>query len=54
MGGRHRLLSAAWPAIRLGLCRGGNFHREDEFVEIDSMSLGWSFLVKLTSALLLQ
>ena len=28
-------LGSSWPAVCLGLCRGDNIHREDEYVEID-------------------
>jgi acetylornithine deacetylase/succinyl-diaminopimelate desuccinylase-like protein len=37
-------LAHGWPAVRIGLYRGGNAHREDEQVERSSLAAGWSIL----------
>ena len=36
----------------IGLCRCGNCHREDEYVELDSLPDGWNILDRLSDALL--
>lgn len=44
-------LAHGWPSICLGLCRSGHAHRQDEFVWLDSMELGWRLLSRLTERL---
>lgn len=39
-------LAKGWPAICSGITRGGNTHREDEYLEIDSLEEGWNFLFR--------
>ncbi len=44
-------LSMGWPSICMGLCRCRNYHREDEYLYLDSLPLGWELLNKLTQEL---
>lgn len=43
-------LSQKWPSLCMGLCRCGNYHREDEYIEADSLETGWRILNMLTLA----
>ena len=45
-------LSAGWPAICVGLCCCPQYHREDEFVELDSLPKGWAVLNEISQQLL--
>jgi len=45
-------LTKNWPSICTGLCCGGNIHREDEYIEIDSLEIGWKLLNQLSDKLL--
>ena len=45
------VLTHGWPAISLGLYRGGNTHRVDEYVELDSLPPCWNILLDMTEAL---
>jgi len=40
-------LSRGWPAVCVGLITGGNGHRQDEFIELDSLAPGWRLLTDL-------
>ena len=40
-----------WPSICMGLCRGGRFHSEEEYVEMGSLKDGWEVLLALTNEL---
>ncbi len=44
-------LSKGWPSICLGLCKGGNYHRKDEYVILSSLKTGWELLNRYTEAL---
>jgi acetylornithine deacetylase/succinyl-diaminopimelate desuccinylase-like protein len=44
-------LSKGWPAICLGLCQCGQFHRDDEYLDLDSLSRGWKLLDRLSQSL---
>jgi acetylornithine deacetylase/succinyl-diaminopimelate desuccinylase-like protein len=44
-------LARLWPAISVGLVRGGNIHREDEFLILDSLPEGWALLRALADRL---
>ena len=37
-------LSAGWPSVCLGLCDCFNYHREDEYLERNSLPKGWEIL----------
>ena len=42
-------LAAGWPAACVGLVRGGRAHREDEYLELDSVEKGWRLLHELVA-----
>ncbi|NLF38259.1 M20/M25/M40 family metallo-hydrolase [bacterium] len=44
-------LAHGWPALCVGLARGGNVHREDEFLLVDSLTEGWTLLNRLIGAM---
>ncbi len=44
-------LVSGWPSICMGICRGGRFHSEEEYVEVDSVNDGWQVLLALTKEL---
>lgn len=44
-------LSKGWPSLCVGLVRGGNVHREDEYLERSSLNQGWNLLNELTTEL---
>lgn len=44
-------LAAGWPSVTFGICRCGNIHRPDEFLERDSLEKGWRFLLGILEAL---
>jgi acetylornithine deacetylase/succinyl-diaminopimelate desuccinylase-like protein len=44
-------LAHGWPAVCMGLCQCGNAHREDEYVRLDSLPLGWHGLERLFGSL---
>jgi acetylornithine deacetylase/succinyl-diaminopimelate desuccinylase-like protein len=37
-------IAHGWPAVCLGLCQCGNAHREDEYLRLDSLPIGWQGL----------
>ena len=47
-------LAAGWPALCMGLCICGNAHREDEFVQLDSLPKGWRCLSRLLEELVVR
>jgi acetylornithine deacetylase/succinyl-diaminopimelate desuccinylase-like protein len=47
-------LDNGWPSVCLGLCSGGNYHRNDEFVETASLTPGWNLFLKLVDTLVLS
>ena len=40
-------VSQGWRAACLGLCDGGQFHREDEYLLLESLPAGWAILQAL-------
>ena len=45
-------LAAGWPSICIGLCRTSHIHTPQEYVERDSLPLGWQLLGMLVEELL--
>ncbi len=43
-------LAAGFPTVTIGVTRGGNAHREDEFIELEPVTKGMRQLVLLTMA----
>lgn len=44
-------LASRWPSVCVGLCRSFRHHSEDEYVERDSLVVGWRLLLQLTERL---
>jgi acetylornithine deacetylase/succinyl-diaminopimelate desuccinylase-like protein len=44
-------LAAGWPSVTFGICRCGNIHRPDEFLERNSLETGWRFLLGILKKL---
>ncbi len=44
-------LVSGWPSICMGLCRGGRFHSDEEYVYMKSVEDGWRVLLALTKEL---
>lgn len=42
-------LAAGWPAVCLGCCKSGSFHRPDEYLELASLKYGWRLMTALAA-----
>lgn len=46
-------LVAGWPSVCMGLCFGGRFHSDEEYVELESLKDGWNLLYRLFEELVI-